>query len=176
MLSRRPGPYPEAGGGNGDAPAARRLAYRPPVSAELIDDFVRADRDRALGTYGIHVHREGHPPVEHRFRSDDRVNLYSVAKTFTSVAVGLAEAEGRLSLDDRLLDHLPELRPIAADGLGAVTLRQLLTMTSGTSHRWFADERIIAADLLHEIVAAPLAAAPGPASRTRVRVRTPSAG
>ncbi|MEH0974341.1 serine hydrolase [Micromonospora sp. CPCC 205546] len=131
------------------------------MSADLLEDFVRADRDRALGTYGIHVHREGHPPLEHRFRSDDRVNLYSVAKTFTSVAVGLAEAEGRLSLDDRLLDHLPELRPIAADGFEAVTLRQLLTMTSGTSHRWFAHERIAAADLLHEIVAAPLAAAPG---------------
>ncbi|MCX4387901.1 beta-lactamase family protein [Micromonospora peucetia] len=131
------------------------------MSAELLEDFVRAERERALGVYGICVHREGRPPVEHRFRSDDRVNLYSVAKTFTSVAVGLAEAEGRLSLDDRLLDHLPELRPIAADGFADVTLRQLLTMTSGTSHRWFADERTTAADLLHEIVAAPLVAAPG---------------
>ncbi|MEV0881449.1 serine hydrolase domain-containing protein [Micromonospora echinofusca] len=66
-----------------------------------------------------------------------------------------------MSLDDRLLDHLPELRPIAADGVEDVTLRQLLTMTSGTGHRWFADERITAPDLLHEIVTAPLAATPG---------------
>lgn len=42
-----------------------------------------------------------------------------------------------------------------------VTLRHLLTMTSGTSHRWFASDRIDAADLLHEIVAAPLEAPPG---------------
>ncbi|WP_233624286.1 serine hydrolase [Actinoplanes sp. ATCC 53533] len=34
-------------------------------------------------------------------------------------------------------------------------------MTSGTSHVWFADQRINAADLLDEIVAAPLAAPPG---------------
>ena len=128
---------------------------------ELLDDFIRADRERGLGVYGIHLHREGHPPVERRVRSDDRVNLYSVSKTFTSVALGLAEAEGRLSLDDRLLDHFPELRPIAAEGVEAVTLRQLLTMSSGTSHEWFADQRIDAADLLHEIVAAPLDAAPG---------------
>ena len=128
---------------------------------DLLDDFIRADHERGLGIYGIHLHREGSPPVERRVRSDDRVNLYSVTKTFTSVAVGLAEAEGRLSLDDRLLDHFPELRPIAADGVEAVTLRQLVTMTSGTSHEWFADERIDAADLLPEIVAAPLAAAPG---------------
>ncbi|WP_127553633.1 serine hydrolase [Actinoplanes sp. OR16] len=123
------------------------------------DDFIQAARD--LGVYGIHVHREGHEPLSHRFRSDDRVNLYSVAKTFTSVALGLAAADGRLTLDDLLLDHLPELRPLAADGFERVTLRHLVTMTSGTSHEWFADERIDAADLLHEIVAAPLTAEPG---------------
>jgi len=127
---------------------------------DLLDDFIRANDERGLGVYGIHLYREGSPPIERRVRSDDRVNLYSVAKTFTSVALGLAEAEGRLTLDDRLLDHFPELRMMAADGVEVVTLRQLTTMTSGTSHHWFADERIDAADLLHEIVAAPLAAAP----------------
>ncbi|MEU6076790.1 serine hydrolase [Micromonospora sp. NPDC047074] len=60
------------------------------MSADLLADFVGADRDRALGVHGSCVDREGHPPVEHRFRADDRVNVYSVAKTFTSVAVGPA--------------------------------------------------------------------------------------
>lgn len=128
---------------------------------ELLDDFGAANRARDLGVYGVHVHREGSEPVERRFRSDDRVNLYSVAKTFTSVALGIAEAEGRLSVDDRLLDHFPELRAVAADGFEAVTLRQLASMSSGTSHEWFADMRVDAADLLEEIVAAPLAAEPG---------------
>jgi CubicO group peptidase (beta-lactamase class C family) len=128
---------------------------------ELLDDFIRADRERGLATYGIHVYREGRPPVERRTRSDDRVNLYSVAKTFTSVALGIAEAEGRLTLDDRLLDHFPELRGMAAGGVEEITLRHLVTMTSGTTHSWFADERIHAPDLLHEIVAAPLDATPG---------------
>ena len=114
-----------------------------------------------MGVYGVHLHREGRLPVERRFRSDDRVNLYSVAKTFTSVALGLAEAEGRLTLDDRLLDHLPELRATAAAGVEDITLRHLVTMTSGTSHVWFADQRINSADLLVEFVAAPLAAPPG---------------
>ena len=117
---------------------------------------MRADQERNLGVYGIHLHREGKEPLERRTRSDDRVNLYSVSKTFTSVALGLAEAEGRLTLDDRFLDHFPELRSGAADGFEAVTLRQLLTMTSGTSHKWFADVRIDAYDLLQEIVAAPM--------------------
>ncbi|MBO3741265.1 serine hydrolase domain-containing protein [Actinoplanes flavus] len=127
----------------------------------MLEDFVRADRERGLGAYGIHVHVDGRPPVEHRFRPDERVNLYSVAKTFTAVALGMAEAEGRLGLDDRLLDHLPELRGLAADGFEAVTLRHLTTMTSGTGHQWFAHQRIDAHDLLTEIAAATMEAAPG---------------
>ena len=133
----------------------------PWVTSDVLTDFIQADRDKGLGTHGIHVHREGHPPLEHRFRPDERINLYSVAKTFTAVALGLAEAEGRLTLDDRLLDHLPELRPRAADGFADVTLRHLTTMTSGTGHRWFAHEPIEAADLLHEIVTTPMVAAAG---------------
>ncbi|GAA0957494.1 serine hydrolase domain-containing protein [Virgisporangium aurantiacum] len=131
------------------------------MADDLLADFVAAEREHGFGTYGICVQRAGEPVTEHRFRSDDRVNLYSVSKTFTSVAVGMAEAEGRLSLDDRFLDHMPELRPVAADGFAGVTLRHLLTMTSGTGHKWFAVDRIDAADLLHEIVAAPLVAEPG---------------
>ncbi|MEV6342736.1 serine hydrolase [Actinoplanes sp. NPDC051851] len=131
------------------------------MTDDLLDAFVHANREKNLGAYGIHLHREGHDPLERRFRSDDRVNLYSVSKTFTAVAAGLAEAEGRLSLDDRVLDHLPELRTIAADGFAEVTLRQLITMTSGSSHEWFTYQPIEVPDLLHAFVAAPMAAAPG---------------
>ncbi len=131
------------------------------MSTELLADFLHADETDALGVYGIEVQPADGPPVVLRMRSDDRVNLYSVAKGFTSVAAGLAEAEGRLTTQDPLLDHFPELRPLAADGFEEVTLHQSLTMTSGTSHAWFADQAVLAPDLLTEIVAAPLAAKPG---------------
>ncbi|MFF0265750.1 serine hydrolase domain-containing protein [Kribbella sp. NPDC004536] len=127
----------------------------------LLDGFLQVSEERGLGVYGVHLHRAGRDDDERRARSDDRVNLYSVAKTFTSVALGLAEAEGCLTLEDRLLDHFPELARLAADGVAEINLRHLLTMTSGSSHQWFADQRIDSADLLHEIVAAPLNAAPG---------------
>ena len=131
------------------------------MSADLLADFLRANEADNLGVYGIHVHRADGPPVVHRMRSDDRVNLYSVSKGFTAVALGLAEAEGRLTLQDRLIDHFPELRPLAADGFERVTLHHLVTMTSGSSHVWFADEPIRTPDLLAEIVAAPLVDEPG---------------
>jgi CubicO group peptidase (beta-lactamase class C family) len=37
--------------------------------------------------------------------------LYSLSKSFTSTAVGLAISEGKLSLDDEVLKFFPEGRP-----------------------------------------------------------------
>jgi CubicO group peptidase (beta-lactamase class C family) len=92
--------------------------------------------------YGVHVYRRGAEPVERRLRSDDRENLCSVSKTFTSVALGIAEAEGRLALDDPAHNYFPEFKKSAAPGLERVTLRHLLTMTSGSPHSWSASEPV----------------------------------
>lgn len=127
----------------------------------LVDTFVDAVREQELELYGVHVYRRGGEPVERRLRSDDRVGLYSVSKTFVSVALGIAEAEGRLALDDAVLDYLPAFRAIAAPGLDGVTIRHLVTMTSGSSHAWFAHQPITAADLAAEFFAAPLECQPG---------------
>ena len=64
---------------------------------ELIDGFVQSARQEGMELYGVHVYRRGAEPVERRLRSDDRENLWSVSKTFVSVALGIAEAEGRLA-------------------------------------------------------------------------------
>ncbi|GAA3598659.1 serine hydrolase [Kribbella ginsengisoli] len=131
------------------------------MTVGLLEDFLRATDEWNLGVYGVHVYHAGADPIERRLRSDDRVNVYSVAKAFTAVALGLAQAEGHLTLDDTLLSHFPELASSAAEGVEQITLRHLLNMTSGTSHRWFADQRIQTPDLLHEIIEAPLEALPG---------------
>jgi CubicO group peptidase (beta-lactamase class C family) len=58
--------------------------------------------------------------------------LYSLTKSFTSTAVGLAIADGLLSLDDRVVDVLPDHVPgdVSAQGR-RVTVHHLLSMTSG---------------------------------------------
>jgi CubicO group peptidase (beta-lactamase class C family) len=128
---------------------------------ELTGAFAAAARERDIELYGVHVYRRGSDPAELRLRSDDRVNLYSVSKTFVSVALGIAEAEGRLSLDDPALSYFPVFRGLAAPGVEEVTLRQLITMTSGSSHIWYANMPVTAADLAGEFFAAPLEHAPG---------------
>ena len=58
--------------------------------------------------------------------------LYSLTKSFTSVAVGLAIADGLLSLDDRVVDVLPDHVPAGISEQGRrITVHHLLSMTSG---------------------------------------------
>ena len=105
---------------------------------ELIDALVRSAEREGMELYGVHIYRRGAEPVERRLRSDDRVDVRSVSKTFTSVALGIAEAEGRLALDDPALKYYPELAGSAAPRLDQVTLRHLLMMTSGSPYSWSA--------------------------------------
>ncbi|GAA3446923.1 hypothetical protein GCM10018955_63620 [Planomonospora venezuelensis] len=60
--------------------------------------------------------------------------LYSLTKSFTSIAVGLAIADGRLSLDDRVVDVLPDHVPAGVSEQGRrITVHHLLSMTAGHS-------------------------------------------
>lgn len=69
------------------------------------------------------------------FGPQTRWTSFSVAKSFTSTLLGIALQQGYVhSLDDHLATYIPQLRGSAyAD----VTVRQLLTMTSGV--RWNED-------------------------------------
>src|SRR5690349_24471761 len=118
-------------------------AIRLPAMRELIDALVRSAGREGMELYGVHIYRRGAEPVERRLRSDDRVDVHSVSKTFTSVALGIAEAEGRLALDDPALTYYPELAGSAAPGLDQVTLRHLLMMTSGSPYSWSSYDPVV---------------------------------
>ena len=58
--------------------------------------------------------------------------MYSVSKTFTSVAVGLAIDEGLLCLDDKVISFFPDDLPEeVSENLAEMDIRSLLTMTCG---------------------------------------------
>ncbi|WP_152362084.1 serine hydrolase domain-containing protein [Microlunatus speluncae] len=65
--------------------------------------------------------------------SADRVHLlYSLSKSFTSTAVGLAAAEGLLDLDDPLVSYFPEFDAEITDPRSrAIRLRHVASMASG---------------------------------------------
>ena len=43
------------------------------------------------------------------FDKDFRHRMYSQTKSYVGIAIGLLMEEGKLSLDDKLIDHFPEL-------------------------------------------------------------------
>jgi CubicO group peptidase (beta-lactamase class C family) len=58
--------------------------------------------------------------------------MYSLSKSFTSTAVGLAIAEGKLRVDDPVLGFFPDLAPAEPGAnLKAMRVVDLLTMTAG---------------------------------------------
>ena len=58
--------------------------------------------------------------------------LFSLTKSFTSIAVGLAVADGKLSIDDKVLSFFPDDAPKnPSKNLAAMRVRDLLTMTAG---------------------------------------------
>jgi len=58
--------------------------------------------------------------------------LWSLSKSFTSTAVGLAVEEGKLELEDKVLSFFPDQAPAEVPAnLAAMTVKDLLTMTGG---------------------------------------------
>jgi CubicO group peptidase (beta-lactamase class C family) len=117
-----------------------------------LGSFVAAVDAEGLGVYGVHL-RRGEETASHRWRSDDRVNLYSVSKGVCAIAAGIAIDERLLTLDTRVGDALPgtDLGP----GVDEVTMRHLLSMTSGIDFRWFGHEPIVWPDLAAEMLSRP---------------------
>lgn len=66
------------------------------------------------------------------FRAEDSHTVYSVSKTLTALAVGIAIDENRLRLDDRVMTFFYDKMPdVISDDMAAMTVRDLLMMTSG---------------------------------------------
>jgi CubicO group peptidase (beta-lactamase class C family) len=66
------------------------------------------------------------------YAANEPHTLFSLSKSFTSTAVGLAVAEGRLSIDDPVLKFFPDEAPAnPGKNLQAMRVRDLLTMSTG---------------------------------------------
>ena len=105
-----------------------------------------------LGAYGVHV-LIGDDEAQHCWRSDDRVNIYSVSKGVSALAAGMAADAGILTLDTRVAELLPTMR--FGEGVEHVTLRHLLTMTSGIDFAWFGSQEAPWPDIAQEMLRRP---------------------
>ena len=54
-----------------------------------------------------------------------------MSKSFTGTALGLMIGEGKLSLDDLVIDHLPEYFAYADPAFDTLTIRHIASMATG---------------------------------------------
>jgi CubicO group peptidase (beta-lactamase class C family) len=126
-----------------------------------MDEFESVALAQGFGIYGLVVRRGNDAAIERHWAPNIRRDVFSVSKTFTSVAIGIAEAEGLLAVDDPVLRHLPQFERTAAPGVEGITVRHLLTMTSGIVYRWADDDNDHPGEPAEDILSTPLGADPG---------------
>jgi len=89
-------------------------------------------RARELRLLNLRVWKGGALVLAKDYDGEIRRNQYSASKSFTSVAVGIAEKEGLLSLDEKLVDAFREdISEEPCGNLQKATVRDLLTMGLG---------------------------------------------
>ncbi len=113
----------------------RSTPEREGISASAILDFVQAADTAIDGMHSFMLVRHGKVVAEGWWGPYDAATphiFYSLSKSFTSTAVGLAIAEGKLSLDDQVLKFFPEdAPPEPSANLRAMRVRDLLRMSTG---------------------------------------------
>ncbi len=105
------------------------------VASSAVLEFVEA-ADRDLDSlHSFMLLRHGHVVAEgwwSPYEAEAPHSLYSLSKSFTSTAVGLAIAEGKLSVDDEVLKFFPDDAPAeTSNNLKAMRVSDLLRMSTG---------------------------------------------
>lgn len=99
---------------------------------EEVDAFVREMREAGLPLHSVTVIQDGEVVNERYFAPFNKETLhrmYSVTKSFVSVAVGFLCEEGKLKLSDPILKYFPEYdRPQVSRQLRALTIEDMLKM------------------------------------------------
>ena len=105
------------------------------VSSSAVLAFVEEAEKKIDSLHSFMLVRHGHVVAEgwwSPYAAESPHALYSLSKSFTSTAVGLAIAEGKLSLDDQVLKFFPEDAPKEpSNNLKAMRVSDLLRMSTG---------------------------------------------
>ncbi len=105
------------------------------VSSVQIREFIETADKKVNSMHSFMLVRHGHVVAEAWWAPESAEKphiLWSLSKSFTSTAVGLAVEEGKLSIDDTVLKFFPDAAPAEPSAnLKAMRIRDLLTMNAG---------------------------------------------
>lgn len=133
------------------------------VHSGVVEQFIEHIRHEGLEFHSLMVLRHGKVAAEwynEPFDAKTKHVMYSVSKSFTSIAVGFAVSEGLLSLDDVVVDFFPDYPPKTPNPyFEKMTVRTLLTMTAGKQTDMIADKGKI--DWIADFINSPWVFEPG---------------
>lgn len=126
---------------------------------ELRDALVETADATGFGAHGLHV-RAGEHVAAHEWTAPVRRDIHSAAKGVCVLAAAIASDEGLIDLDAPLAELLPGTALADAElgdgvGVGGVTLRRLLSMTSGVDLPWSETMMTDWPDLAREFLSRP---------------------
>ncbi len=105
------------------------------ISSAGISRFLDAIKQSGQEFHSLMILRHGHVVAEGwwaPYSSEHRQQLYSLSKSFTGTAIGLAASEGLLTVDDPIIKFFPEYLPDqVSENLAALKIRHLLSMSVG---------------------------------------------
>jgi CubicO group peptidase (beta-lactamase class C family) len=142
-------------------PLPRSAPEAQGVSSAAVQAFVEAVDTKVDTMHSFILLRHGKVVAEGWWAPESAEKphvMYSLSKSFTSTAVGLAAAEGKLSIDDPVLKYFPEDAPAEpSEKLKAMRVKDLLTMSCGhqTEPKFKKEEPWIKTFLSHPVEHAP---------------------
>lgn len=109
---------------------------------KLFDNFIKKTLDDDLNILYAQMHKDGKLVSEYSaMNAKVRLNIMSISKSFVSCAFGIAEKEGLISRDTKLIDIFPEYKNKNIDrNIYDITMEDLLTMRSGQKDKLFFNE------------------------------------
>ncbi|MEZ6039505.1 MAG: serine hydrolase [Planctomycetaceae bacterium] len=150
---------------------ARATPESQGVSSSGIREFVMSADARVNTMHSFMLLRNGKVLAECWWQpeaADKPHVLWSLSKSFTSTAVGLAVHEGKLSIDDHVSQFFPDEMPDKPSAnLAAMRVRDLLTMSTGHQDEVFLRDKT---EWVKAFLAHPVPHLPG----THFRYNTPA--
>jgi CubicO group peptidase (beta-lactamase class C family) len=105
------------------------------ISSAAILQFIEQAEQKLNALHSVMIVRHGHIVTEGwwaPYAANEPHMMFSLSKSFTSTAVGLAVAQGKLTVDDPVLNFFPDEAPAEPSAnLKAMRVRDLLTMSTG---------------------------------------------
>lgn len=102
------------------------------IPSESISSLLEELQENHVPVHSILIARYGKPVFETYFspcKEDELHRMFSISKSFTSLAIGLLAEEQRLTLDDKIIQYFPEYIPEHPHPwLANMTIRDMLTM------------------------------------------------